>query len=59
MEKKLLLQNLSTENSWIYWFIGFMDADGSFQIFPKKRSYKLKNGSNLFYFSFNPKKIKN
>ena len=26
-------------NLWLQWFIGFIDADGSFQIFPKKRSY--------------------
>jgi len=31
-------------NIWLQWFIGFIDADGSFQIFPKKRSYIKKSG---------------
>jgi len=24
-------------NNWIYWFIGFTDAEGNFQMYPKKR----------------------
>ena len=38
--KKVKVQNLFSQeedtNLWLQWFIGFMDADGSFQIFPKK-----------------------
>jgi len=47
MEKKIynkkkvpnLFHQEEDTNFWLQWFIGFMDADGSFQIFPKKRSY--------------------
>jgi len=39
--KKMFNQDI---NLWLQWFIGFMDADGSFQTFPKKRSYILKSG---------------
>lgn len=27
-------------NSWLQWFIGFNDAEGNFQVFPKKRVLK-------------------
>ena len=49
MEKKIINKNFKKIfnqdiNLWLQWFIGFMDADGSFQTFPKKRSYILKSG---------------
>jgi len=29
--------NMINNNNWIYWFIGFTDAEGNFQMYPKKR----------------------
>jgi len=37
--------------SWIQWFIGFCDADANFQVFPKQRSYKKKDGSTSNYYN--------
>jgi hypothetical protein len=47
MEKR---NNKILEN-WLQWFVGFIDADGSFQIFPKKRSYIKKNGQSSEYIN--------
>lgn len=42
--------NIINKN-WIEWFIGFCDADGNFQVFPKKRSYVKKSGISSDYFN--------
>ena len=42
--------NIINKN-WIEWFIGFCDADGNFQVFPKKRSYDKKSGISSDYFN--------
>ncbi|OAX30699.1 endonuclease, partial [Rhizopogon vinicolor AM-OR11-026] len=38
-------------NLWLEWFIGFCDADANFQVFPKKRSYKKKDGNLSEYYN--------
>ena len=37
--------------NWIEWFIGFLDGDGNFQIFPKLRNYFKKSGELSNYFN--------
>lgn len=50
---KLFNQNLKrylkrkNHKRLIMWFIGLMDAEGNFQTFPKKRTYK--NGELKYY----------
>ena len=43
------LQKDKEGSSWIPWFIGFCDAEGNFQTFPKKRNYKTLNGESNYY----------
>uniref|UniRef100_UPI00223725DA LAGLIDADG endonuclease n=1 Tax=Ramaria rubella TaxID=113071 RepID=UPI00223725DA len=37
--------------NWIYWFIGFCDAEGNFQTFPKKINYLTLNGQTSNYYN--------
>ena len=37
--------------NWIDWFIGFLEADGNFQIFPKLRNYIKKSGELSNYYN--------
>lgn len=50
MEKDLLYLKKNI-NNWKKWFIGFMDADGNFQVFKKKRSNKLISGDISEYYN--------
>src|SRR5947199_350757 len=43
--------NNSINKNWIEWFIGFCDADGNFQVFPKLRSYVKKDGTTSKYYN--------
>lgn len=38
MENKILMNNLNKK--WLQWFVGFSDAEGNFQVYPKKRTLK-------------------
>lgn len=43
------LQKDKEGSSWIPWFIGFCDAEGNFQTFPKKRNYQTLNRESNYY----------
>lgn len=43
--------NKSINQNWIEWFVGFCDADGNFQTFPKLRSYIKKDGTTSNYYN--------
>ena len=43
--------NSNLNKNWIEWFIGFCDADGNFQTFPKHRKYLKKDGSLSEYYN--------
>ena len=32
--------SLRLDKSWLSWFVGFCDAEGNFQVYPKKRTLK-------------------
>lgn len=34
-------------NNWLPWFVGFTDAEGNFQVYPKKRTLKSGNISKV------------
>ena len=39
--------NNNIDSNWLEWFIGFNDAEGNFQVYPKKNI--LKNGTISSY----------
>lgn len=50
--KNLDLTNFILPNkNWIDWLIGFLDADGNFQVFPKLRNYVKKSGELSNYYN--------
>ena len=43
--------NNNLNNNWIQWFLGFLDAEGNFQTFPKKR-VNLKTNSHYYNIGY-------
>ncbi len=42
MEKNIKIKNINMDNNilWFYWYAGFNDAEGCFQVYPKKMILK-------------------
>lgn len=38
MENKVIINKINEK--WLKWFVGFNDAEGNFQVYPKKRVLK-------------------